>query len=123
VGKNIDCTYLLIFTTYATFAIDFSLELIYFFIRICMFNMSFCPNTFNNLSLSSKSSYLWTHGELLFTRRQEWCIIRLYALFGHLVEVYFKSSDMQVEKIIMLESSSKLQFYEKYINLPVAMEV
>jgi hypothetical protein len=83
-----------------------------------MVNLNFCPDTFNSLSLSSKSSYLWDHGDLVFMRNQQGYIIRLYSLLGHWVEVYLRSSNLQVEKIVMLESSYKLQFYEKFIELP-----
>jgi hypothetical protein len=88
-----------------------------------MISMNFSPATFNHLSLSSKSSCLWTHGELVLTRKQTGCLIKLYALFGLFVEVYYSSSSMQIEKIVMLDSSAKLDFYERFIDLPTTLMV
>ena len=76
------------------------------------------PASFQNLSLSAKSSFLWSEGEHLFTRIENGSLIKLYLLYGFFVEVYHKSPNLQIDKITVVDSFTNLEQYLKHIELP-----
>lgn len=75
-------------------------------------------SSFNNLSLTNKSNFLWSEGEHLFTRVEHGYLIKLYALYGFFVEVKYSPPDMHIEKITVLDSNQYLEKYLSDINLP-----
>lgn len=80
-------------------------------------------DSFEKLSPSSKSSYLWTHGELIFTRMHSGSFIKLYALFDFFVEVYYDTLSLQIEKIVGLDRKAKMDVYDRFLQLnePLAL--
>jgi dolichyl-phosphate-mannose--protein O-mannosyl transferase len=79
--------------------------------------------SFEKLSPSSKSSYLWTHGELIFTRMHSGSFVKLYSLFDFFAEVYYDTLSLQIEKIVALDRKTKVDVYERFLqlNLPLAV--
>jgi len=54
---------------------------------------------FQQLSLTSKSSFLWTDGEYLMSRREGDYQVKLFSIFNFFVEVYYNDYQKQIEKI------------------------
>ncbi|MGK7396212.1 MAG: hypothetical protein ACNS62_16665 [Candidatus Cyclobacteriaceae bacterium M3_2C_046] len=76
------------------------------------------PNCFRNLSLSSKSNFLWSEGEHILSRIADGYYIKLYTIYGFYVEVYYKPPEMQIERISVLDSRKALDNYTDHIQLP-----
>ena len=74
--------------------------------------------TFKGLSLTAKSSLLYSAGTPLSTRLTEQYQVKLYAIYEFYVEVHFAYGTEQVENIIVLEDSGALLPHLQQITLP-----
>lgn len=76
------------------------------------------PISFSTLSLSNKSHFLWSDGELICIKREMNGIAMLYVVFGFYVEVVFTHNLQQIEQINVLATSRQLSRYLDQISLP-----
>jgi hypothetical protein len=76
------------------------------------------PISFSTLSLSNKSHFLWSDGELICIKREMNGIAMLYVIFGFYVEVVFTHNLQQIEQINVLATSKQLSRYLDQISLP-----
>ena len=77
-------------------------EAIRFFLPLKYPNIYMKAGFFQKLSLTSKSSFLWTDGQFLLNRQAGKFQVKLFFVFDYFVEVYFDEYQKQIEKMALL---------------------
>lgn len=79
-------------------------------------------SNFYNMSISSRTQYIWLYGSYTMSRDFHDYTIALYELGGFFVEVWYSEIIDEVEKIEILEDEQRLDLYLPYIDISNLIE-